>query len=543
MDTSSPYNATSEPGVAGDRSPGAGHPAVRWALWLGIIALISCVALWRLSRDWRPGRDALTEVIDALGSSSPAERGNAVRQLSQLGMSDIPRALPPLIKLFDDSDARVRAQAAGALGILGSYAVYSQGSDARSGGSDEAFPGTALTALLTALAQDQDRSVRAAAAGALRNICATKVARSSAGKGSAKGSKKGSGPPAEAAPPAGRPPLEYDRIVDALVAALRDPDEHVRAAAAEAMGAAGPKIAAAPPEPLVAALVEPSPLVRAATVSALPNFADCGPVLPMLINLAASEESEVREACTVALGKLRPPAITGKNVPALIDGLKNPDRDVQTKVIALLSRLGPDARPAIPALILALKSPLESDHLALGGPGGAASSVYAGPAHDSAKLLGKIARGTSAAAQAIAALSEVVRSGPPQRRSSAAEALGEFGPSAAAAVPDLIELLKATDPPNLTAPTHNGEAAAEALAKIAPGADPAVAKAAAAALKFALAAPSRDTRAASIHALKRFGANAADAVPAIKALLDDSDPQVRNAASETLKSLDSHKSG
>ena len=256
--------------------------------------------------------------------------------------------------------------------------------------------------------------------------------------------------------------------------------------------------------------------------------------------MAASDDRAVREACTIALGQIKPPAVSAAAVPDLIEGLSNPDRDVRVQVVALLSRLGSDARPAIPALIKTLKEPVNSDRVVSGGAGGAATSTYAGPAHDAAKLLGRIAPGTGSATEVIAALADVVRSGARQRAASAAKALGEFGTSAAETVPDLIEMLKADDPSQTSTPTHAGEAAAAALARIAAGTDGASTQAALAALETALSAQSRHTRAAAIRALQKFGPKAADALPQIKALMDDPDSRVRKAASEAIETLDGH---
>ena len=121
-------------------------------------------------------------------------------------------------------------------------------------------------------------------------------------------------------------------------------------------------------------------------------------------------------------------------------------------------------------------------------------TVYSGPAHEAAKLLGEISPGSPTAGLVIDALTSVVRSATPQRRSSAAEALGEFGPSAAAAIPDLAQMLQAVDPPGTSTPTRTAESAAGGLAQIAASTDGPRTQEAVAALKSALSAESKNTQ-------------------------------------------------
>ena len=139
------------------------------------------------------------------------------------------------------------------------------------------------------------------------------------------------------------------------------------------------------------------------------------------------------------------------------------------------------------------------------------------------------------APKAVAALADVVRSGPRQRKASAADALGEFGPKAAAAIPDLIQMLKETDADKSSTENRDGEAAARALVRIATDAKGSAAVVTA--LENSLRSDARMSRAAVIRALETLGPKAATAVPEIEALKDDSDPNVRKAASQALKTL------
>ena len=110
--------------------------------------------------------------------------------------------------------------------------------------------------------------------------------------------------------------------VPALITALKDERENVRASAAYALGEMGP-VAAEAVDALVALLTD------------------------------ASEE--VRQHATSALGMIKVPA--SKTVPALIRVLEDPeDTDLAFFAAQALTRIGPDATEAVPALCEALMS-------------------------------------------------------------------------------------------------------------------------------------------------------------------------------------------
>ena len=110
--------------------------------------------------------------------------------------------------------------------------------------------------------------------------------------------------------------------VPALVAVLKDERENVRASAAYALGEMGP--------------------VAAEAVDAL-------------ITLLTDESEEVRRHAISALGMIKVP--TSKTVPALVKVLENPeDTDLAFFAAQALTRIGPDATEAVPALGGALMS-------------------------------------------------------------------------------------------------------------------------------------------------------------------------------------------
>jgi HEAT repeat protein len=245
-----------------------------------------------------------------------------------------------------------------------------------------------------------------------------------------------------------------------------------------------------------------------------------------------NDEPPVREACAQALGQLRKSALTPTVVPALIAALRSRDRDTRLHVISLLSKMASDVQAVTPALIAVLEEPIDSDRAGVAGM--SLATTYSGPAHEAAEALGRLAPGTPSAGAAIAALTKVVQAGPAQRRGSAADALGEFGAAAAAAVPPLIGMLK--DPAASSALSRDGASAARALGRIAPGTPSSLA--AVAALSAALKSESIATREGALDALPHFGRAAAPAIPLIRSVQEnDPIPNVRKAAAAALEGL------
>ena len=110
--------------------------------------------------------------------------------------------------------------------------------------------------------------------------------------------------------------------VPALITALKDERENVRASAAYALGEMGPIAAEA---------------------------------VDTLIALLTDESEEVRRHAISALGMVKVP--TSKTVPALVEVLENPeDTDLAFFAAQALTRIGPDATEAAPALAEALMS-------------------------------------------------------------------------------------------------------------------------------------------------------------------------------------------
>jgi HEAT repeat protein len=278
-------------------------------------------------------------------------------------------------------------------------------------------------------------------------------------------------------------------------------------------------------------LKDVSPRIRVATIRGVVlHRQGLDPWVGLWLQHAENDpDPSVREECFGALcWAFGPPAITAAVVPDLIRRLKSADGRVRSVAAWVLGPLRADAVAAIPELVDVLNEPLAPHVDPVWNP-----RYNLDPASAAARALGQIAPGSSDEKKVIAALMEVVRGGPESRRGWAAEALGEFRSAAVEAVPILIKLLSDAAVDDRFQHTS---LAASALGKIAPGsrrADEALA-----ALMPALDSKISFVRCSAAQALGLFGAKAAPAIPKIRALTDDRDWQVKNAAVNALASIE-----
>jgi HEAT repeat protein len=404
------------------------------------------------------------------------------------------------------------------VGVLGSYAV-------RSTPYAEAVRDAA--AKLIAALKDREPTVRIAAASALRILAGSASRDTSPGPGRGKG--KSTAPKAATATTT----VDPQPVAAALLDLLSDRDAEVRQAALFALTTIGPVASDDPPQSLFAAMEDESTGNRAAAIASLAGFSrGLDPLIPLLLRHLEKDEPAVGEACMSALVRIRPSALTSAAATDLIAGLRNRNPDVRLQLVSLLAEISPDPGTAVPALITVLSEPVDSDKRAMGMT--TISITYSGPAHQAARALGRVARDTASADAAIAALTEVVRSGPAQRKASAANALGEFGPAGAKAVPALITFLE--HPPASETSSTDSEAATRALSRIAPGTPSA--NQAVAALTAALKSKDSSTRESAVEALKPFGAAAIGTIPTLREMKEkDSIPTLREAAASALEAL------
>jgi HEAT repeat protein len=464
-----------------------------------LIALVACVALifwaWRrVGESSDPARAEARAIqagaLRALSSPKASERIAAIQELDRLQLADAALAVRPLTALLADSDDDVRLASIQALGRLGASAAKA--------GSDLEGIRFAIAALIKLL-KELPPGIRVAAADSIASI-------SSAQRG------RGTRAP--------------DAVIAALTEALRDPEAKVRGAALVALATASSGTAA-PPKALAAMFTDDSAENRRRIVEVLWRYYPSGldSWIPTLLRMAEhDEDQEVRQSCFGALQWIKPPQVTPAVIPVLVAALASPDQPLRENVATLLSRFGADAEPAIPALLGALTAPIDEK---TAGPDQA-------PDWETASALGSIAPGSASAGQVITALAEVVRSGPRIRQGPAAWALGQFGPAAAPAIPDLIRMAREAGP------NHGGidivQHAARALGLIAPetpAADEAVTV-----LVPVLNSKSADSRAAALKSLLQFGPKASVAVARIRELRKDRDAEVRQLAAKAIDALE-----
>ena len=140
--------------------------------------------------------------------------------------------------------------------------------------------------------------------------------------------------------------------IPALIRVLmKNESFHVREAAAEALGdlGSGDKSAIAA---LTEALSNDKMLwVRGSASGALEKV-DPGPparVVPSLLQKATNADSRVRASAITALGYIR--AEPDRIVPVVINALHDPDPRTRYFAVRALGELGPNAKPALPALM------------------------------------------------------------------------------------------------------------------------------------------------------------------------------------------------
>ena len=110
--------------------------------------------------------------------------------------------------------------------------------------------------------------------------------------------------------------------------------------------------------------------------------------------------------------------------------MRTGDPGLQVDAADALGELGPAAESAVPDLIRAIEE--------------AAPEKRYQVTWRASVALGRIAPGTKSAGDAIAALHGLLRIRPAEAnfQIAAADALGDFGPAAESAVPDLIQIVK-----------------------------------------------------------------------------------------------------
>lgn len=473
----------------------------------GLIAIVACcaVVLWA-ARSVRESQNPTLAAARGLQSPDSSDRVDAASRLVLLKERDPLVAIPALIDAMDDRMPRVRMAAADALGAINEDTL-------RAGTAWEAVC-AAVARLIRAL-EDPAPLVRLAAINSL-----TATARA----------------------PVRGPAASIDRraIVDVFAGLLDDGDDEVRLRALYGVKLCGSGLDN-PPAALVAALEDRSPRIRAAAIRALAGFGcDLDPWLPYLLRDLEENDLEVSAACMEAVARVRPP-FSPAAIPALVAALGSRSQDVRSRVVRALVPLARDPRAAvvIPPLLALLREPIDLQHTRPTRMGAMSEGYRLRAAALACEVLGKAAPGTPMAGEVVAALVEVVRSGDPERRASAATALAEFGPAAESILPTLVRIWREDLAREDGAPYLECEALAQALARIAPGTPSA--DAALAALIEALGPRPEGRpgmRQPAVEALPAFGAAAARALPRLRDWQKAPYPQLRTAADRAVAAIE-----
>jgi HEAT repeat protein len=253
---------------------------------------------------------------------------------------------------------------------------------------------------------------------------------------------------------------------------------------------------------LVQRLTEEDPRHREAAANALVDLDPDPEILrPILKKAMDGASPEVLDAVMDVFAQLGE-----KVLPRLINALEV--EEVRLRAAAIIARIGPPAKAAVPALVEAL--------------GDESSETR------SEVLLALAAIGPDAAS-AVPAVTKAVRDPDMNVRYAACYALGRIGPAAMPAKEELRKCLSSAD-------QFLGMASAWALAQVDPQCSETAGKSVPLLTK-ALEAPDAMTRLHAIEALCCLGPLAKDAVPALKRALQDANEDVRAAAAEALREI------
>jgi HEAT repeat protein len=407
-------------------------------------------------------------LVKSLESARPAFRPAYIRALNHVRPSKYPKELakamlPALVSALGSRDREVRCLALSSIGGFGLEAR-------------EVIP-----ALLAVLDEPDEGAPTGAQTGLSANdpvaAAASALARVAGGRGP-------SGEPGRAPPPPGvvAPLLRLlqspmagrrlaavsalqtfepdDNLIAALIALSRDRDESVRAAALRGLPARAPRLRSRSLEAIRDALEDGSPEVRDAAASALRFETGIEPMVPALLRHADHDpDRSVRDTCAYALGGFVPPNVTAAVVPMYIEAIDRPGASalLRANLIDVLTRFGPEARGAVPAIARALRS-AERDAGRAAHPRKpvmgvvprsveeleAESDVREGIdlRENAARALGRLAPGTPSAGDAVSALAAAVDDPAEQVKLQAIEALAAFDRAARSAAPALARALR-----------------------------------------------------------------------------------------------------
>ncbi|WP_165249480.1 HEAT repeat domain-containing protein [Paludisphaera soli] len=311
------------------------------------------------------------------------------------------------------------------------------------------------------------------------------------------------------------------RAESATAARLDDPSPFLRAAAARALQAlASARRLQDPPPRLVDGLDDEDEQVRKAAAAAVAAYAR-GPerIVPVALRRLPTEGRAARSefARVFHYTRLEPSVL-----PLLIEGLASPDPEVRRCCATAINHMGPDAGPALPALVAAIREELARARSADPPPLSEAILAMA-----SGAIGENVTDASPAPPGTVEVLGDVLKhAGPPAQPASerefrlaeAAWSLGILGRSAASAAPLLLATYEAAP---RDADLLRG-IVAEALVEVARGTPDEDRALATLAGSWAAATPKQ--RPVLARALRAFGPKAQQLVPELKEFPPDDAP-------------------
>jgi HEAT repeat protein len=447
------------------------------------------------------GLDTIHEALRLASTDpEPAVRVAAMRGLGMVGSRTGPVPAPELFRALEDNAEPVRTAAAIALasfreGLLEAVPAlvrsfekarpefrpgYATVLDAiRPGGfSAEAVP------LLANALSSADEGVRFAAANDIGAF-------GKAGQRAIPALIESLGRPSKEVAP---PNLESDPAFAAARALASIADTYSTAVEV------GPPIDARSLRTLARVVKSGSPPIRLFVARALGHFQPTPEVVPLLGELAADPDANVRAAAARSLDEVGhrqafvPPASVAR-------ALEDPDRNVRYWAAGAIGHSGRGIDPLIPAMLQ------HAEH----DPDENVRSCVA-------MELRMFIQPPGVTPAVIPLLTEALKSPDRETRSAACSLLGKFGPEVAGAIPELLRLLReGQNLPRLVAGqnmTDQSAVAATALARIAPG-TPRAGEVADALVKY-IQAETRDPDLDLVKALSRFGPLAKGAIPRLE---------------------------
>ena len=454
------------------------------------------------------------ETLQQLRSTDPSERWRAAANLQIVSNArDIDPAVASLIGALGDQDSQVKITASRALGALLSRLRMPSESDVTAAPEEIQKHMAAATTGLLEMLGDSEAQVRQ---GALVGLTLMSKQPNSTPRGGLAGrapTVPGAGA-ARPSKPVWQPPPDLSEDLES------GETKWTKATAQAFYGYVDTDV----PPAIVAALKDPSAIVRLEAVRCLENYPlNLDAAIPTLISLVEQDDPELHNACLYTLRAAWPTSVV---LPSLTEALQSKSADVRALAILLLGRIGPDASSTVPALLAVLK---ESPEPATSRP---SSGQQQDPAVMAARALGQI----SSSDLVIASLSETLGSELVTRQGGAAYGLAQIGEKAAAAAPNLVAAYRKWF--DSKGRSEVGRSMTAALGRIAPKTplEPDAVKLLAETLEL----KDQTLVENAAKALAKFGKEAAPAIPKLRALKEKGQSEASEAASAALDAIEGH---